>query len=184
MAAREPSDNAFREGDPVFARSPTVSRSESHHDAMHEGEPPLRGTLAAMTTIRVRATANGRIVSWSDLKQGRLVDVSRFGSFCLTTTLTDVITDLCAAAGVFDRDYQIVMIVPNGFTTASFDMKLVGIGFEIICSRRLVRGWFPLNPIAAEFGSNYDVVVTIGGDSPRAKSTFVDFLRSKYSCEE
>lgn len=180
MATREPGDDAMREGDPVFTHSPTVPRSES----LYEGEPPLRPHLAATTTMRVRATGSGRIVGWSELKQGRLVDASRFGRLFFTTTLTDVITDLCELAESLDAGYQIVMLIPNGPTTASLDMKLVGLGFEIVCSRRLVRGWFPLNPFAAEFGSNYDVVVTIGGDSSKAKSAIVEFLRSKYPCEE
>lgn len=179
MATREPGDDAIREGDPVFTHSPRV-----RNDALHEGEPPLRPQVAATTTMLVRATGSGRIVGWAELKQGQLVDASRFGRLFLTTTLTDVITDLCALAESLDDGYQIVMIVPNGPTTASFDMKLVGLGFEIVCSRRLVRGWFPLNPFAAEFGSNYDVVVTVGGDSPMAKSAIVEFLRSKYSCQE
>ena len=134
-----------------------------------------------MTTMRVRATKSGRIVGWSELKQGQLVDTSRLARFFLTTTLTDVITDLCALAESLDPSYRIVMLVPNGPTTASLDLKLVGAGFEIVCSRRLVRGWF--NPFAAEFGSNYDVIVTISGDSAEAKSAIVEILRSKYPCE-
>jgi hypothetical protein len=178
MAIREPGDDAFCEGDPVFNRSPTVPRHESDHDAIHEGEPPLRRQVAATTTMRVRATGSGRVVGWSELKEGRLVDATRFGRLLLTTTLTDVITDLCALAESVDGEYEIVMIVPNGPTSASLDMKLLGLGFEIVCSRRLVRGWFPFNPIAAEFGANYDVVVTIGGDSPKARSAIVEFLQS------
>jgi hypothetical protein len=112
-----------------------------------------------MTTIRVAATGNGRIVGRSELKQGKLVDTSRLARFFLTITLTDVITDLCALAASLDRDYRIVLIRPNGLLTSSLEIKLVGTGFEIVCWRRLVRGRFPLNPFAAEFGSNYDVLV-------------------------
>jgi hypothetical protein len=161
-----------------------MATREPGEGALHEGDPPLRTKLAATTTMRVRATGSGRIVGWSELKEGRLVDASRFGRFFLTTTLTDVIADLCTLAESFDADYHIVMLIPNGPATASLDIKLIGPGFEIVCARRLVRGWFPLNPFAAEFGSNYDVVVTIGGDSPKVKSAIVEFLRSKYSCDE
>jgi hypothetical protein len=137
-----------------------------------------------MATIRVRATGSGRIVGWRELLHGKLVDTTRLARFFMTTTLTDVITDLCALAESFDRDYRIVMIAPNGPTTACLDLKLSGVGFEIVCSRRLVRGWFPFNPFAAEFGSNYDVIVTIGGSSAEVEETVLDLLRSTYPCQE
>src|SRR5207249_4619887 len=72
-----------------------------------------------VTVVSVRATASGRIVSWAALKQGELVDTSRLALFFLTTTLTDVITDLCALAESLDEDYRIATVVPNGFTTAA-----------------------------------------------------------------
>jgi hypothetical protein len=184
MPSGESSDDAIRKGDPLYPRAPVVPPRTSQHEALAEGEPPRTPPLAATTTMRVRATGSGRIVGWSELQEGRLVDASRFGRFFFTTTLTNVITDLCALAESLDSDYQLVTLVPNGPTTASLDLKLVGSGFEIICARRLVRGWFPLNPFAAEFGSNYDVVVTVGGDCVGAKAAIVEFLRSKYPCEE
>jgi hypothetical protein len=135
-----------------------------------------------MATIRVQATGSGRIVGWSELKEGRLVDASRLARFFFTTTLTDVIADLCDLADSLDEHHRIVMILPNGPTTASLDLSLVGEGFEFICSRRLVRGWFPLNPFAAEFGSNYDVVVTVNSASDEIQSKVVRFLQAKYPC--
>lgn len=136
-----------------------------------------------MTSMRVRATADGRIVGWSELKKGRLVDTTRLSRLFLTTTLTDVIADLCAWSQEFDSNSRIEMLIPNGPATASLDIKLVAKGFEIVCARRLVRGWFPLNPIAAEFGSNYDVVVTITGGSPNV-TEMLRRLRTKYLCNE
>lgn len=133
--------------------------------------------------MRVRATADGRIVGWAELKKGRLVDTTRLSRLFLTTTLTDVITDLCAWSQELDASYQLVVLIPNGPTTTSLDIKLVGADFEIVCARRLVRGCFPLNPIAAEFGSNYDVVVSITGDSP-VVTVMLMRLRSKYACSE
>jgi hypothetical protein len=135
-----------------------------------------------MATIRVQATGDGRIVGWSELKQGRLVDTSRLARLFFTTTLTDVITDLCALAESLDRGYRIVTVIPNGPTTAALDLALLGTGFEIICSRRLVRGLFPLNPFAAEFGSNYDVLVTVNASSDEVRSKVIGLLQSKYPC--
>lgn len=136
-----------------------------------------------MTSMRVRATSDGRIVGWAELKKGRLVDTTRLSRLYLTTTLTDVIADLCAWSQEFDPDFRIEMLIPDGPTTASLDIKLVARDFEIVCARRLVRGWFPLNPIAAEFGSNYDVVVTVTGNS-EIVTEVVKRLRSKYTCSE
>jgi len=135
-----------------------------------------------MAIIRVQAKGTGRVVGWSELKQGRLVDTSRFGRLFATTTLTDVIADLCELADSLDKEYRIVTIVPNGPTTAALDLALLGTDFEVVCSRRLVRGLFPLNPFAAEFGSNFDVVVTVNGASTEAKSKVVGLLQSKYPC--
>src|SRR5688572_28997347 len=134
MSSREPADDAIRPGDPGVPRSRTVAPCESPQDALQEGAPPLGRPSTATTTMRVRATGSGRIVGWSELKQGRLVDASRLGRLFLTTTLTDVITDLCALAESLDADYQVVMLIPNGPTTASLDLKLVGSGFEIVCA--------------------------------------------------
>jgi len=133
--------------------------------------------------MRVQAKASGRIVGWSELKQGRLVDANRFARLFFTTTLTDVITDLCALAETLDKGYRIVTVVPNGPTTTALDLALLGAGFQIICSRRLVRGLFPLNPFAPEFGSNYDVVVTVNASSG-AQSKVLGSLLSKYACTE
>lgn len=133
-----------------------------------------------MTTLRVRATGNGRIVDSAQLKRARLVDADlMWRLFLPTTTLTNVVADLYVAAEALDRDARIVILVPNSLRNPSLNLMLVGAGFEIVCAQRLVRGWLPL---AAEFGSNYDVVVTIGGESAEARAAVEKVLRSKYVC--
>jgi len=134
-----------------------------------------------MTILRVKAKGDGRIVSWSRLKQGQLVDAKRFGSFSSTTTLTDVVTDLCALCQSLDGQCRLTMVFPNGPTTAAFDLTIIGNGFQVLCGRRLIRGWFPLNPFAAECGANYDVIVTVDASSNEAKSKIVDLLQAKYA---
>ena len=135
-----------------------------------------------MTTIRVRATGSGRIVRWSAFKHGALVDASWLGRLLPTTTLTDVITDLCALAASLDSWYRLWVVAPNGFSTGNFDVVLSAEEFEVYCERRLVRGGFPLNPLDAEFGANYDVTVTVNATSDEIQDAFVDLLRSKYHC--
>lgn len=134
-----------------------------------------------MPTYRVQAKADGRVVGWSELQEGRLIDVRRLTRLFLTTTLTDVISDLCGLCGSLDPGYRIRMIVPNGPTTTALDLLLVGREFEIVCARRLVRGWFPFNPLAPEFGANYDVVVTTHA-SPEVDTRIAAMLESKYDC--
>ena len=137
-----------------------------------------------MSVIRVRATADGRVVRWSDLKQNRLVDTKGIGRLlAFTTILTDVVTDLCSLAESLDRDFRIVTVAPSGHTTTSFDLALIGDGFEVTCGRRLVRGGFPFNPLAAEFGRNYDVLVTIAAPSDRMTTAVMAMLESRYSYE-
>ena len=48
----------------------------------------------------------------------------------MSTTLTDVITDLCALAQSIDENYRIATVVPNGFTTAALDIMLDGEGLH------------------------------------------------------
>lgn len=54
--------------------------------------------------------------------------------------------------------------------------------WPINCGRRLVRGWFPFNPIAAEFGSNFDVLVTFNADTPEIEEQLADGIRQSYHC--
>jgi hypothetical protein len=118
------------------------------------------------------------------LKQNRLVDTMGIGRLlAFTTTLTDVVTDLCSLAASLDGNFRIVTVVPNGPATTSFDLALIGEGFELTCGRRLVRGGFPFNPLAAEFGRNYDVLVTLAASSNRMTTALMTMLESKYSYE-
>ena len=137
-----------------------------------------------MTTLHVHATRTGRVVKWAALKRGQLVDASRLGSLFFTTTLPDVITDLIDFCQTRDKNCCVEMIVPNGPTRVSMDLAIVGRDFKVVCSRRLVRGLFPLNPLAAEFGGNYDVVVTIESGNQPIQDKIAQMLRSKYSCRE
>ncbi len=110
--------------------------------------------------IKARATKTAKTINWSAFKNGEIIDQSRW-SLTLTTVIPDVIEDIFQKSRELDENYQIETIIPNGFTTCGLDFSITGKQFQLLCSRRLVRGLFPLNPIAAEFGGNYDVIVTI-----------------------
>lgn len=135
-----------------------------------------------MITMRVQAKGTGRLVNWSRFKRGELVDQSRL-SLSLTTVIPDVITDVIAACQGRTTEMEIKPLFPNGFTTASFDIAIQGDGFHVNCGRRLVRGGFPLNPLAAEFGANYDVLLIISAEDPGIEEEIADSVRGKYMCQ-
>ena len=80
-----------------------------------------------------------------------------------------------------DSRSRVVPVVPNGFFRVGFTLAVLCRDIEVTCAKRLVRGWFPFNPVAAEFGANYDVVVTVAGASQDA-GMIVNMLTSKYQC--
>jgi hypothetical protein len=133
-----------------------------------------------MKTIRVRAASTGRVVCWRSFARGTIVEPTFWQRVVrLTTTLPDVMIDVIEAASSRDSSMKLTCIVPNGPTTAQLDISIIGEGFEMVCSRRLVRGWFPLNPFAAEFGSNYDIILSADGDS-RFVFDLLRLLGSRY----
>jgi hypothetical protein len=134
-----------------------------------------------MVKIRAMATGSGLIINWLRFKKGELVPCSRW-SCLLTTVLTDVVTDLIDCAIGIDPTCTVTPLFPNGFTTTTFVIAIKGKGFLLICARRLVRGLFPLNPIAAEFGRNYDVLITVTADTPEVAKRIIEEVRRKYVC--
>jgi hypothetical protein len=82
-----------------------------------------------------------------------------------------------------DASCSIVPLFPNGFTTAQFDISIRGKGFEVKCGRRLARGLFPLNPFAAEFGANYDVLITVSAAEPEFEEAIANVVSGKYLCK-
>ena len=137
-----------------------------------------------MSILRVKANGTGRVVSWNALKRGELRDASPIQRMiCLTTVLPDVINDVLETTKNADPHSRVTCVVANGPTSASLDLAIIGSDFEVTCARRLVRGMFPLNPFAAEFGRNYDVVVTINA-TPAMEASLTTRLRSRYQCSE
>lgn len=136
-----------------------------------------------MITIRAQAKSTGCIVNWSRLKKGELVEQSRL-SLSLSTVIPDVITDVLSTCKRLAPQIEIKPLFPNGFRTASFDIAIEGKGFHVNCGRRLVRGGFPLNPLAAEFGANYDVLLPISAETPEVEEEIAKSVRGKYMCQE
>jgi hypothetical protein len=135
-----------------------------------------------MITMRAQAKGTGRVVNWSKFKQGELVDQGRL-SLSPTTVIPDVVTDVIAACRNLAGEIEIKTIIPNGFTTTGFDIAILGRGLRVNCSRRLVRGGFPFNILAAEFGANYDVLLTISAEDPMVEEKIAGSIRGKYRCQ-
>lgn len=134
-----------------------------------------------MITLLAKAEGTGRVVNWSRFKQGEWVDQSRV-SVTPTTVIPDVIVDVMEKCAAIDPSCSVEAIYPNGFTTAQFDIAIRGSSFEVNCGRRLVRGMFPLNPFAAEFGENYDVLVTISSANEKIEEQIAEAVSQQYEC--
>ncbi len=134
-----------------------------------------------MITLLAKAKGTGRVVNWSRFKQGEWVDQSRI-SVTPTTVIPDVIVDVMEKCESIDPSYSVEALFPNGFTTAQFDIAIRGGAFEVNCGRRLARGMFPLNPIAAEFGGNYDVLLTVSSSDQKIEEEIAEVVSRKYEC--
>jgi hypothetical protein len=135
-----------------------------------------------MITLLAEAKTTGRVVNWSKFKQGEWVDQSGIG-LTLTTVIPDVIVDVMEKCESLDPSCAVETLFPNGFTTAQFDISIRGNRFEVNCGRRLARGLFPLNPIAAEFGSNFDVLVTVSASDKKVEEAIAEAVSGKYQCK-
>ena len=134
-----------------------------------------------MITLLAKAKGTGRVVNWSRFKQGEWVDQSRI-SLTPTTVIPDVIVDVMEKCESLDESCAVEPLFPNGFTTAQFDILIKGDRFEVSCGRRLARGLFPLNPVAAEFGSNYDVLVVGSATDQEVEEAIARAVSGKYQC--
>ena len=133
-----------------------------------------------MKVVRVQATGTGQVVSWFRFLESKLSPASTWERMTfITTVLPNVITDVMDYCKIIDLQYTFRVIHPNGLVSMSFDIMLAGQNFKILCSRRLIRGWYPLNPFAAEFGSNYDVIFSITADES-FESNLLKMLKNKY----
>jgi hypothetical protein len=135
-----------------------------------------------MITMKVQAKGTGRVVNWSRFKHGEFVDQSRW-SLSLGTVIPDVIADVITVCQGLSKEMEIKTLFPNGFTTASFDIAILGDGFSVNCGGRIVRGGFPFNPLAAEFGANFDVLLTVSAKDPAIEEQIASSVREKYVCQ-
>ena len=142
-----------------------------------------RSEETKMITLLAKAKGTGRLVNWSRFKQGEWVDQSRI-SLTPTTVIPDVIVDVMGQCESIDASCSVEPLFPNGFTTAQFDISIKGKGFQVNCGRRLARGLFPLNPFAAEFGSNYDVLVAISAANREVEESIASVVSDNYVCKK
>jgi hypothetical protein len=114
--------------------------------------------------FKAQASGTGKYVDWSKFKQyGEIEERNPVKSSFMTTTIPDILNDLLSFLAEKHIDFQVKTIFPNGFTTTSLDLLIECDDIHILCGRRLVRGFFPFNPFAAEFGKNYDLMFSLSG---------------------
>lgn len=130
--------------------------------------------------LLVRATATGRVVDQKAFLKGEVVDASRILRGFMTTTLPNVMTDIHFLCLSQDPNTEIVLGVPNTFTTANLVVAYDGEEFRVICGRFLARGTW--NVFAAEFGKNYDVLVHIETELTDFRDRLRDHLQETYQC--
>ena len=115
--------------------------------------------------FRVRAKGSGKVIDWNRFISGEIKNTGRTGAF-LTIVLPDVIAEILNFLDEKEITATISSVFPNGFSTSSFDITVSGDDFKILLGRRLIRGLFPINMFAAEFGSNYDALIFLSGKNP------------------
>jgi hypothetical protein len=136
-----------------------------------------------MIALIAEAEGTGRVVDWSRFKRGQWVDAGWL-SFGFSTVIPDVIVDVLEWCRTIDPACRVETLRPSGITTAQFDVAIIGTGYQVICGRRLARGCFPLNPLAAEFGSNYDVLLTISSSDREIEEKLAEFVSGNYRCRK
>ena len=132
-----------------------------------------------MITFTVRATDGGRTVNHERFQAGELVDEDWY-SLCLTTSLTDVVTDALEYCRELDRGYTFRCLQPDTEENPTFVIEIYGRGFTIRCRRELARGAQSMSPFSAEDGSRYDVVFTIEADDLDLEDEIAMELQSRY----
>lgn len=129
-----------------------------------------------MAIYRVRAKDSGRRVSWERLLAGEIVDQSLI-SFSATTILTDVLSELVALCHTLDADTRHFCVSTNHQTGDGFTLFLVGKGFELTCTRVLARS---SGVGLTESGSDFDVLISIGGESSATGARLASLVKSGY----
>lgn len=131
-------------------------------------------------TVLVKATGTGAIVGTQKLMEEEVVNASRIEKKFMTTTLPNVITDLITIAKERDPDTCIELTIPSTFVSADLSIILKGGDFTINCERKLARFfWFPF---MAEFGSNYNILVSTNSTSQEFQTIIRSHLEGSYKC--
>jgi hypothetical protein len=127
--------------------------------------------------LAVLPASNGEVVSWWSFRQGKFKP-PLLGNFGLTTALTDAVTTMWQVCREIDPECVRVVIVANGFTTNYFKLEFRAERFLVVAERKLVRGGFPFNPLAAELARNHEIVFRLRSTEDSILQTICDRFRS------
>jgi hypothetical protein len=78
-----------------------------------------------------------------------------------------------------DPNCERKVIVPNGFTSTYFRLEFQAEQFLVTAERRLVRGAFPINPLAAEIGKNFEIVFHLCAEEEAILQQICDLFKAK-----
>ncbi len=129
-----------------------------------------------MFSLVAQVAAAGRPVALADFKRGDL----REGAGPTTTMLTDVVGSAIEHCARYDNITRTVVLRSSGYFSARFDLVFESAASRVCCGRRLVRGGFPFNPLAAEDPRNYDVVVTAASTLAGFEQSLMEMLHVRH----
>lgn len=128
--------------------------------------------------LEVQPTGRGEVVGWSAFNRGEFKPAGGLARcFALTTALTDAVTAMWKVCTHLAPDCQRFVRKPNGFFNTYFCVEFRSSNFAVTAERRLVRGGFPLNPLAAEAGRNYNILFTITADDEQLLNHIVQSFK-------
>jgi hypothetical protein len=132
--------------------------------------------------LEVLPSSRGDVVSWWAFRRGKFEPPGFLGrSIGLTTALTDAVVTMWDVCQELDPSCERTVIVPNGFTSSYFRIEFQAERFTVTVERKLVRGAFPVNPLAAEIGKNYEIVFHLCAEEEPILQQICDLFRAKSS---
>lgn len=132
--------------------------------------------------LKVKPKSSGKRISWTKFLQGKIVETGRFGAL-FTIVLTDVVSDVYDYCFDLDANSQIIIKNGNDFTNPNFEFQIVSEHFKVNCKRILSFKKLLKNPLAAESGNNFEVILSIKSNSQKIAESICKRITTKYEFE-
>lgn len=133
-----------------------------------------------MAALRIRARGTGSIACVRSLREGVLVRTSRART-ALTYVVPDAMEEVLRICEALPEPIEIRPIRTGTMTSTDMDLEIANPSIHLVIGRRRARGFLIF--FAAEFGSNYDILLTIFRGDPEVVSRIEEAVRG-YTCSE